>query len=260
VPLIVDNTVATPPVPPFEHGADIVVHSLTKYIGGHGTSIGGIVVDSASSLGEHKARFPLLNTPDPSYHGVTTPRPSAPPPSSAAAAVPLRNTGAALSPFNAFLILQAWNLAAHGAPLRERAQGGALPGAAPAGGVGQYAGLPDHPDHALAQRYMGGKPASILSASRGAEAARASSTRSSWWCAWSTSAMPSRWPATRPPPPPPAQRGGTGAPGQPGHGAAVDRHRAQRRHPRRPNRPCAPPQLDIGPTRLQIGSIIHPYA
>ncbi|EEZ3329251.1 aminotransferase class I/II-fold pyridoxal phosphate-dependent enzyme, partial [Escherichia coli] len=73
VPLIVDNTVATPILcRPFEHGADIVVHSLTKYIGGHGTSIGGIVVDSGKfPWADNKARFPLLNTPDPSYHGVT---------------------------------------------------------------------------------------------------------------------------------------------------------------------------------------------
>ncbi|MBN0574519.1 PLP-dependent transferase, partial [Pseudomonas aeruginosa] len=73
VPLIVDNTVATPVLcRPFEHGADIVVHSLTKYMGGHGTSIGGIVVDSGRfDWAANKSRFPLLNTPDPSYHGVT---------------------------------------------------------------------------------------------------------------------------------------------------------------------------------------------
>jgi len=73
VPLIVDNTVATPVLcRPFEHGADIVVHALTKYMGGHGTSIGGIVVDSGTfPWAQHKARFPLLNTPDVSYHGVT---------------------------------------------------------------------------------------------------------------------------------------------------------------------------------------------
>ncbi len=73
VPLIVDNTVATPVLcRPFEHGADIIVHSLTKYMGGHGTSIGGIVVDSGKfDWAANKSRFPLLNTPDPSYHGVT---------------------------------------------------------------------------------------------------------------------------------------------------------------------------------------------
>src|SRR5690606_18782601 len=110
VPLIVDNTVATPILcRPFEHGADVVVHSLTKYIGGHGTSIGGIVVDSGKfPWADHKDRFPLLNTPDPSYHGVTYTEAFGP-----AAfigrcrVVPLRNTGAALSAFNAFMIPQA---------------------------------------------------------------------------------------------------------------------------------------------------------
>lgn len=87
VPLIVDNTVATPVLcRPFEHGADIVVHSLTKYMGGHGTSIGGIVVDSGKfDWAANKSRFPLLNTPDPSYHGVTYTEAFDPPPSSAAA-------------------------------------------------------------------------------------------------------------------------------------------------------------------------------
>ncbi|QKE64697.1 bifunctional O-acetylhomoserine aminocarboxypropyltransferase/cysteine synthase [Aquipseudomonas campi] len=168
VPLIVDNTVATPILcRPFEHGADIVVHSLTKYIGGHGTSIGGIVVDSGKfPWAEHKARFPLLNTPDPSYHGVTYTEAFGP-----AAfigrcrVVPLRNTGAALSPFNAFLILQGLETLA----LRmERHCENALKVAHylqnhPQVAWVKYAGLPDHPEHALALRYTGGKPASILS-------------------------------------------------------------------------------------------------
>ncbi len=109
VPLIVDNTVATPILcRPFEHGADIVVHSLTKFIGGHGTSIGGIVVDSGNfDWVANTDRFPGLTTPDPSYHGVVWSDALGP-----AAyigrvrTVLLRNTGAALSPFNAFLILQ----------------------------------------------------------------------------------------------------------------------------------------------------------
>lgn len=168
VPLIVDNTVATPVLcRPFEHGADIVVHSLTKYIGGHGTSIGGIVIDSGKfPWAEHKARFALLNTPDPSYHGVTYTEAFGP-----AAfigrcrVVPLRNTGAALSPFNAFLILQGLETLA----LRmERHTDNALKVARYLQAHEQvawvkYAGLPDHPEHALAQRYTGGKPASILS-------------------------------------------------------------------------------------------------
>ncbi len=109
VPLIVDNTVATPFLcRPFEFGADIVIHALTKYIGGHGTTIGGIIVDSGKfDWAANKERFPMFNTPDPSYHGVVYTEAFGP-----AAfigrcrVVPLRNTGAALSPHSAFLILQ----------------------------------------------------------------------------------------------------------------------------------------------------------
>nr|WP_294976798.1 bifunctional O-acetylhomoserine aminocarboxypropyltransferase/cysteine synthase [uncultured Pseudomonas sp.] len=168
VPLIVDNTVATPVLcRPFEHGADIVVHSLTKYIGGHGTSIGGIVIDSGKfPWADNKERFALLNTPDPSYHGVTYTEAFGP-----AAfigrcrVVPLRNTGAALSPFNAFLILQGLETLA----LRmERHTENALKVARYLQAHEQvawvkYAGLPEHPEHELARRYTGGKPASILS-------------------------------------------------------------------------------------------------
>ena len=109
VPVIVDNTVATPVLcRPFELGADIVVHSLTKYIGGHGTSIGGVIIDSGKfDWAANKKRFPVLNEPDPSYHGVVYTE------ALGAAAfigrcrvVPLRNTGAAISPMNSFQILQ----------------------------------------------------------------------------------------------------------------------------------------------------------
>ncbi|MEX5502515.1 bifunctional O-acetylhomoserine aminocarboxypropyltransferase/cysteine synthase [Pseudomonas putida] len=168
VPLIVDNTVATPVLcRPFEHGADIVVHSLTKYIGGHGTSIGGIVIDAGTfPWADNKERFALLNTPDPSYHGVTYTEAFGP-----AAfigrcrVVPLRNMGAALSPFNAFLILQGLETLA----LRmERHTENALKVAHYLQAHEQvawvkYAGLPDHPEHELAKRYTDGKPASILS-------------------------------------------------------------------------------------------------
>jgi O-acetylhomoserine (thiol)-lyase len=109
VPVIVDNTVATPVLcRPFELGADIVVHSLTKYIGGHGTSIGGAIVDSGKfDWVANKKRFPVFNEPDPSYHGVVYTEALGP-----AAfigrcrVVPLRNTGAAISPLNSFQILQ----------------------------------------------------------------------------------------------------------------------------------------------------------
>jgi len=109
IPVIVDNTVATPYLcRPFEHGADIVIHSLTKYIGGHGTTIGGVIVDSGKfDWAANKKRFPMMNEPDPSYHGVVYTEALGP-----AAfigrcrVVPLRNTGAALSPHSSFLILQ----------------------------------------------------------------------------------------------------------------------------------------------------------
>lgn len=109
VPLIVDNTVATPYLcRAFEHGADIIVHSLTKYIGGHGTSVGGVIIDSGKfDWVKNKTRFSVLNEADPSYHGVVYTEAFGP-----AAyigrcrVVPLRNTGAAISPQNSFQILQ----------------------------------------------------------------------------------------------------------------------------------------------------------
>ncbi|WP_440875433.1 O-acetylhomoserine aminocarboxypropyltransferase/cysteine synthase family protein [Thalassotalea sp. PLHSN55] len=109
VPLIVDNTVASPVLcRPIEHGAAIVVHSLTKYIGGHGTSVGGMIVDSGKfDWVANKARFPMLNEPDPSYHGVVyTEALGAAAYIGRCRVVPLRNTGAAISPHNAFLIMQ----------------------------------------------------------------------------------------------------------------------------------------------------------
>ncbi|NBQ34221.1 MAG: aminotransferase class I/II-fold pyridoxal phosphate-dependent enzyme [Gammaproteobacteria bacterium] len=109
VPLIVDNTVATPYLcRPFEYGADIVVHSLTKYICGHGTSIGGIIIDSGKfDWAGNKERFPMLNEPDPSYHGVVyTEALGEAAYIGRCRVVPLRNMGAALSPMNAFQILQ----------------------------------------------------------------------------------------------------------------------------------------------------------
>jgi len=168
VPVIVDNTVATPILAkPFEHGVDIVVHSLTKYIGGHGNSIGGIIVDSGKfPWGEHATRFPSLNTPDPSYHGVNYVEALGPAAYIARArVVPLRNTGAAISPFNSFLILQGLETLA----LRiERHSANAL---AVANYLAQhpkvkwvkYAGLADHPDHALVKKYLKGQASGILS-------------------------------------------------------------------------------------------------
>ena len=168
VPVVVDNTVATPILlRPFEHGADIVVHSLTKYIGGHGNSIGGAIVDSGKfPWGEHKERFAVLNTPDPSYHGANYVEAlGAAAYIARARVVPLRNTGAALSPFNAFLILQGIETL----PLRmERHCENALKVAQyleqhPKVKWVNYGGLSTHPQHALVQKYLGGKASGILS-------------------------------------------------------------------------------------------------
>ncbi len=179
LPLIVDNTVPSPYLcRPFEHGADIVVHSLTKYLGGHGTTIGGAVVDSGKfPWAEHKARFKRLNEPDVSYHGVVyTEALGAAAYIGRCRVVPLRNLGAALSPMNAFQILQGIETLA----LRmDRICDNALKVAQylqkhPKVAAINYAGLPDHADHALVQKYMGGRASGIISftlkASEGREA------------------------------------------------------------------------------------------
>ncbi len=167
VPLIVDNTVPSPYLSrPIEHGADIVVHSLTKYLGGHGTSIGGAIVDSGKfPWAQHKARFKRLNEPDPSYHGVVyTEALGAAAYIGRARVVPLRNTGAALSPFNAFQILQGIETLA----LRlDRISDNATAVAQhlkthPKVSWVNYAGLEDHPDHALVRKYLSGKASGIV--------------------------------------------------------------------------------------------------
>lgn len=168
IPLIVDNTVPSPYLTrPIEHGADIVVHSLTKYLGGHGNSVGGAIVDSGQfPWAQHKERFKRLNEPDVSYHGVVyTEALGAAAFIGRARVVPLRNTGAALAPFNAFLILQGIETLA----LRmDRICENTLALAHylnkhPKVQWVRYAGLPDHPDHALVQKQMGGKASGILS-------------------------------------------------------------------------------------------------
>jgi O-acetylhomoserine (thiol)-lyase len=166
LPVIVDNTVATPYLcRPFEHGADIIVHSLTKYIGGHGTSIGGIIIDSGNFTWKDNPRFPQFNTPDPSYHGVVYADAFDAPFIGRARVVPLRNMGAAISPFNAFLILQGLETLA----LRmDRHVENALKVAnylekhALVSWV-NYAGLPEDKYFELAKRISSGKPSSIIS-------------------------------------------------------------------------------------------------
>ena len=168
VPLIVDNTVSTPYLcRPFEHGADIVVHSLTKYLGGHGTTLGGVIVDSGKfPWAEHKVRFKRLNEPDVSYHGVVyTEALGAAAYIGRARVVPLRNMGAALSATAAFQILQGIEtLALRMDRICDNAQAIAqfLVDHPKVAWV-NYAGLPGHRDHALAQQYMRGKASGIIS-------------------------------------------------------------------------------------------------
>ena len=167
VPVVIDNTVATPALcRPFEFGADIVVHSLTKYMSGTGTSIGGAIVDSGNfNWGDYPERFPILNQPDVSYHGVNFVEDVGAAAYIARARVaPLRNTGAALSPLNAFSILQGiQTLSLRMERHVQNAQAVAeyLNGHDKVAWV-KYAGLSDHPDHQLAQKYMKGTPSAIL--------------------------------------------------------------------------------------------------
>lgn len=168
VPLIVDNTVPSPFLwRPIEDGADIVIHSATKYIGGHGTTVGGIIVDSGKfPWADHAERFPLLNQADPSYHGVVYTEAFGPAAFiGRARVVPLRNMGAAISPFNAFMLLQGLETLS----LRiQRISTTALQiahwlEAHPKVSWVDYAGLESHKDHALVQEYLGGKASGILS-------------------------------------------------------------------------------------------------
>lgn len=168
IPLIVDNTVPTPYLcRPFAHGADIVIHALTKYMGGHGTSIGGAIVDAGRfPWAEHKQRFACLNEPDPSYHGVVYTEALGPAAFiGRARVVPLRNTGAAISPFNSFLILQGIETL----PVRmDRHCQNALKVAEYLQAHSQvrwvnYPALPSSPDKPLVDKYMGGRGSSILS-------------------------------------------------------------------------------------------------
>ncbi len=168
VPVIVDNTVATPYLcRPFEFGADIIVHSLTKYIGGHGNSIGGIIIDSGKfDWVANKDRFTMLNTPDPSYHGVVyTEALGEAAYIGRARVVPLRNTGAALSPFNAFLALQ--GLETLGLRMERHCQNAEkvatwLQTHDKVNWV-NYATLPDSPYRATAEKITGGKASGIIS-------------------------------------------------------------------------------------------------
>ncbi|UTV29989.1 O-acetylhomoserine aminocarboxypropyltransferase/cysteine synthase family protein [Photobacterium atrarenae] len=168
VPVIVDNTVATPALcKPIAHGADVVVHSLTKYIGGHGTTLGGAIIDAGKfPWAEHKDRFPVFNQPEPSYHGVVYTEAFG---DAAfigrARTVPLRNTGSALSPMNAFLLMQgletlSLRMERHTDNARQVAE---YLQQHPNVSWVSYAGLSSSPYYPLAEKYMAGKPSAILS-------------------------------------------------------------------------------------------------
>lgn len=179
VPLIVDNTVATPYLcKVFDYGADIAIHSLTKYIGGHGTTIGGAIIDSGKfDWAAHRDRFPMLNEPDPSYHGVVyTEALGAAAYIGRCRVVPLRNMGAALSPMSAFNIMQ--GLETLGLRMERHCEN-ALQVAQYLASHEQvewvnYAGLPTSPYHDLCRKVLGGRASGILSFGiRGGEAAGA---------------------------------------------------------------------------------------
>ncbi|MCY3917161.1 MAG: O-acetylhomoserine aminocarboxypropyltransferase/cysteine synthase [Chloroflexi bacterium] len=167
LPVIVDNTVPTPALcRPVEHGCDIVLHSMTKYMGGHGNSIAGILVDGGIfDWAKHAERFYMFSSPEPSYHGVVFTDAMGPAAYIARArVVALRNTGSALSPFNAFLVIQGLQTLS----LRmERHVENALTVAKHLESHDQvewvtYAGLESSPYYELAQKYTGGKPAALL--------------------------------------------------------------------------------------------------
>jgi O-acetylhomoserine (thiol)-lyase len=167
VPLIVDNSVATPAlIKPIKYGADIVVNSLTKYMGGHGNSLGGVIVDSGKfPWADYPKRFHMLTEPEESYHGVIyTEAMGEAAYIARARTVPLRNTGSAISPMNAFLILQGMQTL----PLRmERHCDNAIAVANylnkhKAVAWVNFAGLPESPYFALAQKYTKGKPSALL--------------------------------------------------------------------------------------------------
>jgi O-acetylhomoserine (thiol)-lyase len=167
VPLIVDNTVATPLcLKPFQHGADVVIHSLTKFVGGHGTTLGGMVIDGGTfAWADHPDRFPMMNRPEPAFHGVVYARDF---PAQAYAVrcrtVGLRNEGASLAPLNAFLLLQ--GLETLSVRLERQQLNARLVAehllAHPQVSWVRYLGFEDNPYHLLAKKYLGDRYPSIV--------------------------------------------------------------------------------------------------
>jgi O-acetylhomoserine (thiol)-lyase len=167
IPLVVDNTVATPILlRPIDYGADIVVHSLTKFLGGHGTTLGGMVVDSGRfPWQEHAQRFPMFTTPDASYHGMIYTEHYGPAAYIARCrSVYQRTTGSVLSPLSAFLLLQgietvALRVERHVENARRVAE---FLRADPRVAWVNYVGFPDNPYHALAEKYLAGRACSLM--------------------------------------------------------------------------------------------------
>ena len=166
LPLVIDNTFGTPYlIRPIEHGADIVVHSATKFIGGHGTTLGGIIVDGGTFDWAASGRYPGLASPNPSYHGVNFAQAAGPAAfATYIRAILLRDTGACISPFNAFLLLQgvetlSLRLERHADNTRKVVE--YLAGHPQVEKV-NHPSLPDHPDHALYQKYFPNGGASIF--------------------------------------------------------------------------------------------------
>ena len=166
LPLVIDNTFGTPYlIRPIEHGADIVVHSATKFIGGHGTTLGGIIVDSGKFDWKASGKFPAFSEPNPSYHGVSFVDAAGP-----AAfvtyvrAIILRDTGACISPFNAWLLLQgtetlSLRLDRHNENTKKVVE---FLNHHPKVAHVNHPSLPDHPDHALYEKYFPNGGASIF--------------------------------------------------------------------------------------------------
>jgi O-acetylhomoserine (thiol)-lyase len=180
VPLVVDNTVATPLLlKPIDYGADVVVHSLTKFMGGHGTTLGGAIVDGGKfPWKDHAKRFPMFSEPDPSYHGLVYVDRFGPAAYVARCrSLYQRTTGSVLSPLSAFLLLQgietvALRVERHVENARRVAE--FLRGHERVAWV-NYVGFPDNPYHELAQKYLGGRVCSLLTF--GVEGGYAAGTR-----------------------------------------------------------------------------------
>ena len=248
IPLVIDNTFGTPYlIRPIEHGADIVVHSATKFLGGHGTTLGGVIVDSGKFDWAASGRYPRISEPNPSYHGVKFTDAAGP-----AAfvtyirAILLRDTGATISPFAAFLLLQgvetlSLRLERHAENTKKVVE---YLSNHPQVEAVNHPSLPDHPDHALYEKYFPNGGASIFTFDiKGGQEeafkfidsleifsllANVADVKSLVIHPWTTT-------HSQLSPPLPAVPGGTGGSGHPQkHHPPVHRHRAHRRHHRRP--------------------------